>query len=869
MNRLKKFILAASMSITTFVLLVATGCSGDYREEIDELKKRVADIETTLDALEAKFDAGLLVTSVTPLPDETGYEITFSDDTRIEIVNGSGQSDENPILEVIVDDEKGTVTFVMNDEGRTRVVFPLGSSAQSIAILTDVVAFNGSESVEVLFRVNPSSAWVPTGTGNAIKKWTLDQIGTRASYLNPAEAFTIESITPDGDKAGQYVAAIAGDAFKHNPDVEEYLMALVLENGGGDDDEIYISSGMFRVMQSGHALTDVIYDAPVYNGDFWGNGTTNFSLRFNGGIDWNDINSAGYNFTVDFTSPAVDAGYDVQYLQIPNGTYNFDGGKDAWSIYVGDVWEYLGGGANTFYYLGNGSVQSGTMTIEGGPREYIVEFDIVVRGGKTIRAKYEGEIVAGNPNYWSYSDDLDVTFGYAHPKVTRDEYGYNGDLYGTGAANFRIFFQNFDNSSTATPWNGWEMAIDLQTTPVEDGIYTDCVEIPSGTYTFDNSKAPGTVVMGSNTYAISVVNSSSGVAAPIVGGTATISGNSAGYDMTIEMELANNTTFTGRYQGALAMPNPYGLPPLDPAMAAPTGLEIVRVSPVGGTLAWDNAGAQGWAFRIQGNLNHTTEGLTNEYVEFWRTANAGYGLDGLLLPGNTYTWQVAGIKDGKRSAWVDGPEITTPAPPAEPINLEFTRIAQWESVQGLYGTGTVDGWWVKAHEPTVRVENGNVLGTGWFIETLFHVPPGAGAPGQIFIPRPYTINLSQGNFTVMSGTGYGGGGTILHRIENDAEVRQLYVASGNVTASYVNAVYTLDFDALDTLGDRVTLKIINDTFNSSGAPRVAGEGMRIFEPGFKPEAARPAAPVSAIGYESYFERSVFGRSVLGRAAVAK
>ena len=857
MNRLKKFTVAASVLVATLALLFTSGCSKDYDKEIDDLERRVTDIEAALEALEAKFNAGIMVTSVTELPDEAGYTVTFSDESSIEIINGTG---ENPILEVIVDDDNGTVTFVMNDEDGTRLTFSRASNAQSLAILTDVVAFDGSESVDVLFRVNPSTAWVPTGTDEAIEKWTLDQIGTRAGYLNPAEAFSITGIAPHSEGKGQYVATIAGDAFKHNPDVSEYLVALVLNNGKVDDEDEFISSGMFRVTQSGHALTDVIYDAPVYNGDYWGNGTTNFSLRLNGGIDWNDLNSAGYNFTVDFTSPAVDASYDVQYLQIPNGTYSFDGGKDAWSIFVGDVWEYLGGGANSFYYIGNGSVQGGTMTVEGGPREYIVSFDIVVRGGKTVRAKYEGEIIAGNPNYWSYSNDLDVTFGYAHPKVTRDEYGYNGDAYGTGAANFRIFFQNFDNSSNATPWNGWEMAIDLQTAPVEDGVYTDCVEIPAGTYTFDNSKAAGTVVMGGNTYAISVVNSSMGVAAPIVGGTATISGNSAGYNMTVEMELANNTTFTGRYQGPLAIPNAYGLPPLDPAMAAPTGLEIVRVSPVGGVLAWNNAGAQGWAFRIQGDLNHVTEGLTNEYVEFWPTANAGYVLDGLLLPGNTYTWQVAGIKDGKRSAWVDGPAITTPAPPAEPIDIQFTRIVQWESAQSLYGAGTVDGWFIKAHEPTVRIENGNVLGTGWFIETVFHVPPGAGAPGQIFIPRPYTINLTNGNFTVRSGSGYGGGGTILHRIENDAEVRQLYVASGNVTTSYTGGKYVLDFDALDTIGDRVTLKITYDTTVPLGAGRANPVDIRAFEPGFKPSIERDAF----VGYEIYSERSVFGR-----AAVAK
>ncbi len=50
------------------------------------------------------------------------------------------------------------------------------------------VEFDGSEELTVVFRVNPSTAFVPTGGGTAIARWTLDQVGTRESYITPTDA---------------------------------------------------------------------------------------------------------------------------------------------------------------------------------------------------------------------------------------------------------------------------------------------------------------------------------------------------------------------------------------------------------------------------------------------------------------------------------------------------------------------------------------------------------------------------------------------------------------------------------------------------------------------------------------------------------
>ncbi len=134
-------------------------------------------------------------------------------------------AEANPLLYIIDNKANGTVTFVLNDQEQTELTFARASTAQSFAILADVVAFDGSGEAKIKFRVNPSNAWVPTGEGTAIEKWAFDQVGTRAeSYVNPSEIFNIESVLQDGDKTGQYIATVSYDLFDVDLDVNEYLV---------------------------------------------------------------------------------------------------------------------------------------------------------------------------------------------------------------------------------------------------------------------------------------------------------------------------------------------------------------------------------------------------------------------------------------------------------------------------------------------------------------------------------------------------------------------------------------------------------------------------------------------------------------------
>lgn len=165
---------------------------------------------------------------------------------------------ENPIASV-VENGDGTVTFYLNAFGMPSYTFARFSTAQHIEIMTaGPVEFTGSEEIAVVFRVNPSGAFVPTGANTAIARWSIDEIESipaesRAGYVNPSEVFTLRSVWPDGypdaQKPGQYVATIACNHLKHDPSVGAYRVALVLNNdvSGENPDGALISSGAIEL----------------------------------------------------------------------------------------------------------------------------------------------------------------------------------------------------------------------------------------------------------------------------------------------------------------------------------------------------------------------------------------------------------------------------------------------------------------------------------------------------------------------------------------------------------------------------------------------------------------------------------------------
>ncbi len=199
--------------------------------------------------------------NITPGYPESGWV-----DTGVDLKQPAAES---PIAS-ITNNADGTVTFTLNSFGSPSYTFAKFSTAQHIEIMTvGPVVFDATETLDIVFRVNPSTAFVPTGAATAIARWSLDEVAvreveTRASYVTPTDVFAIERISADGDKKGQYVARIASNHLEHSADTEEYHIAMVLNNNSGETvtpDDALVSSGVI-VMK----ITPPVEEEPVAQG---------------------------------------------------------------------------------------------------------------------------------------------------------------------------------------------------------------------------------------------------------------------------------------------------------------------------------------------------------------------------------------------------------------------------------------------------------------------------------------------------------------------------------------------------------------------------------------------------------------------------
>ncbi len=202
------------------------------------------------DAVSPKFE-------IRPLTVGLGYSIWYNVtegypddgwvDTKFKVADSN--NDAHPIS-LIVYRYDGSVEFRLTDG--SRYAFPLYSTAQHFEVMTTKAVFDGTEGRKIIFRVNPSGATVPTGSGADIARWALDQFATtRASYITPSEVFSLESILPDGSKTGQYVATIGCNVTAYDTSIDEFTMALVLDNNtgplAGTNNDALVSSGPFSL----------------------------------------------------------------------------------------------------------------------------------------------------------------------------------------------------------------------------------------------------------------------------------------------------------------------------------------------------------------------------------------------------------------------------------------------------------------------------------------------------------------------------------------------------------------------------------------------------------------------------------------------
>lgn len=131
--------------------------------------------------------------------------------------------------------------------------------------------------------------------------------------------------------------------------------------------------------------------------------------------------------------------------------------------------------------------------------------------------------------------------------------GYYGDLY-----NVSLTFRSYDPSGY---WEG--IAITQQTlAAMKDDSSIEYMDLPNGTYTFDNSLADKTITLGEfDTYISCYENDKYKGKYTVTGGTMVVAGDHTHYDISFEIQTAEAGTIRAEYHGALNIPNPNYLPP--------------------------------------------------------------------------------------------------------------------------------------------------------------------------------------------------------------------------------------------------------------------------------------------------------------------
>ena len=217
------------------IALMLSGCNKGIKDDIKDLQSRVGTIEQAVNALQSATVDGALVKSVTATDDGWRIEFTSGTPAAIEVLSE---------MLSVADNGDGTITFTLSDG--TEFTFRRASEAGRIEIIfplpDDMIYIYEGDYEMIKFRVNPSNAYVPVGSGEAIADWALDQIGTRASYVNEPEMFELVTILPDGDREGQYIAWIKCKDTDGSYSSSEYVMALVLTSG-----DALVSSSAFRL----------------------------------------------------------------------------------------------------------------------------------------------------------------------------------------------------------------------------------------------------------------------------------------------------------------------------------------------------------------------------------------------------------------------------------------------------------------------------------------------------------------------------------------------------------------------------------------------------------------------------------------------
>lgn len=279
------------------VLLGACTDLADVENDIKTLQGKVTKLEDAVSALQTAYEEGKVIRSIDALTEdeETGWRITFLDDTSITLLNGKagvdgingtdGTNGDTLISSVTKDTQTGTVTLVMAD-GTTfnfnlDVTYPTG-----IVLLTNELSINRIGIASFEFRINPSNAVFDMDVENGTSQIALDLVSNAASRSNAVSYVTspvnfklirIEpSVNENGEvKSGQYRAYVQ-DLDLSNEYSDKVALVLSTKDGAGNN--IQLSSAVFTITLRNFDLPVVYIDTPdqaeILSKDEWVKGAT-------------------------------------------------------------------------------------------------------------------------------------------------------------------------------------------------------------------------------------------------------------------------------------------------------------------------------------------------------------------------------------------------------------------------------------------------------------------------------------------------------------------------------------------------------------------------------------------------------------------
>jgi hypothetical protein len=224
-------------------------------------------------------------------------------------------------------------------------------------------------------------------------------------------------------------------------------------------------------------------------GDWFGIGGHNFLIelfQFDYLFDMWD----GYHFYMDMASPAVDMSPDREYLDMPEGVYNFQEEADFFTVVTTgvtavDLYE-------EDYQIGGWYFDSGTLTIAGNHSNYTLTMDVMLDNGERFLGTYTGPILVPNPNYVPPTNEPN-DFGTIPIRDNTIYYYY--DPLGDGSLDGYVF-----QGMSETVWvdelgylqgTGWYIGNVQINAPLGSGL-----PIPDNTYTILDVNEPGSVLAG-------------------------------------------------------------------------------------------------------------------------------------------------------------------------------------------------------------------------------------------------------------------------------------------------------------------------------------------------------------------------------------